>query len=360
VRCSLGALRATRYASPRTPAKGQGMGAVLITGGAGFVGLNVTEALLARGEHVVVFGHEALPDAAARAFAPLPGRLDVIRGDVRDAAALAAAFAAHRIDRVLPFAAVTAGPERESTDPDTVLDVNVKGMVATLRAARDQGGVRRVVLPSSSAVYGESAYTHAVLDEATTPCVPVSLYGVTKYAVERLGLRLAGLWGLDAVAARIGAAFGPWERDTGLRDTLSPLLALMQAARRGEAAVLPPAPLPSYDWVYARDLADGLLRLLDAATPAHRVVNLSSGRDWAPAFGAMCDVLARRLPGFRWRHAEAGEAPSVRFNDSRPRGVLAVSRAAGFGWAPRHAPEAAIADYAEWAASTLHSTTRSD
>jgi nucleoside-diphosphate-sugar epimerase len=329
------------------------MGAVLITGGAGFVGLNVAEALLARGEHVVVFGREALPDAAARAFAPLPGRISVIQGDVRDEPALRAAFAAHKVDRVLPFAAITAGPERESSDPDAVLDVNVKGMVATLRAARDAGGVRRVVLPSSSAVYGESAYTHAVLDEATTPCVPLSLYGVTKYAVERLGLRLAGLWGLDAVAARIGAAFGPWERDTGLRDTLSPLLALMQAARRGETAVLPPAPLPSYDWIYARDLADGLLCLLDATAPPHRVVNLSSGRDWAPAFGAMCEDLSRRFPGFRWRHATAADTPTIRFNDSRPRGVLAVSRAAAFGWAPRHAPHAAIADYADWAAGHL-------
>lgn len=329
------------------------MGAVLVTGGAGFVGLNVTEALLKRGDDVVIFGREALPEAAARAFAPLPGRLAVVQGDVRDAAALRATFAAHRVDRVLPFAAITAGPERESAEPETVLDVNVKGMIATLRAARDAGGVRRVVLPSSSAVYGESAYAVPVLDEAATPCVPISLYGVTKYAVERLGLRLAGLWGLDAVAARIGAVFGPWERDTGLRDTLSPFLALMQAAvARGEA-VLPEAPMPAYDWVYARDLAAGLLRLLDAQAPPRRVVNLGSGLDWAPRIPALCDVLAARFPGFRWRRAAPGETPTIRPNDARPRGVLAMARAAEFGWAPRFAPEAAVADYAAWAAEHL-------
>lgn len=326
------------------------MGAVLVTGGAGFVGLNVTEALLARGDDVVVFGREALPEAAARAFAPLPGRLAVVQGDVRDSAALRAAFAAHAVDRVLPFAAITAGPARESAEPETVLDVNVMGVIATLRAAREAGGVRRVLLPSSSAVYGESAYAFPVLDEATTPCAPLSLYGVTKYAVERLGLRLASLWGLDAVAARIGAAFGPWERDTGLRDTLSPFLALLQAAKAGREAVLPAAPLPAYDWIYARDLAAGLLRLLDADPPPHRVVNLGSGLDWAPRFPALCDVLAARFPGFRWRHAAPGEAPTIRLNDSRPRGVLATARAATFGWAPRHAPEAAMADYAAWAA----------
>jgi nucleoside-diphosphate-sugar epimerase len=329
------------------------MGAVLITGGAGFVGLNVTEALLARGDDVVIFGREALPEAAARAFAPLPGRLAVVQGDVRDPAALRATFATHAIDRVLPFAAITAGPAREAAEPETVLEVNVQGVIATLRAARDAGGVRRVLLPSSSAVYGESAYSHAVLDEAATPCVPLSLYGATKYAVERIGLRLASLWGLDAVAARIGAAFGPWERDTGLRDTLSPFLALLQAAEAGREAVLPAAPLPAYDWVYARDLAGGLLRLLDADAPSHRVVNLSSGLDWAPRFPALCEVLAERFPAFRWRHAAPGEAPTIRLNDSRPRGVLAVARAAAFGWTPRHAPEEAMADYARWAAGHL-------
>jgi nucleoside-diphosphate-sugar epimerase len=327
------------------------MDAILITGGAGFVGLNVTEALLARGEHVVVFGREsALPDPAPALFARLPGRLTVIQGDVTDNAALREVFRAHRIGAVFPFAAVTAGPEREAADPGLVLDVNLKGVIATLQAARDAGTVRRVVLPSSGAVYGESAYAFPVLDEATTPPVPISLYGVTKYAVERAGLRLAGLWGLDAVVARIGATFGPWERDTGLRDTLSLFLGFAEAARRGETVVIPPAPLPSYDWVYVRDLARGLLALLDASDPPHRVVNLASGMDWAPHYGECLDAFADAFPGFAWRHAEAGETPTIRWNETRPRGVMAVDRAASFGWKARPASRTVIADYAGWLA----------
>ncbi|WP_372620757.1 NAD-dependent epimerase/dehydratase family protein [Falsiroseomonas sp.] len=325
------------------------MDAILVTGGAGFVGLNLVEALLARGEHVVVFGREAqLPSPAPSLFARLPGRLEVVQGDVQDGAALRDLFARRRIGAVFPFAAITAGPEREAADPALVLDVNLKGVLATLAAARDAGTVRRVVLPSSAAVYGESAYAFPVLDEATTPPVPISLYGVTKYAVERAGLRLAGLWGLDAVAARIGATFGPWERDTGLRDTLSLHLALAEAAQRGEQVVLPPAPLPAYDWVYSRDLAEGLIALLDARDPPHRVVNLASGTDWAPAYGACLEALRRAFPGCRWRHAEPGERPSISWNESRPRGVMAIGRAADLGWRPRFAPAAASADYAAW------------
>ncbi len=325
------------------------MDAILVTGGAGFVGLNLVEALLARGEHVVVFGREAaLPDPAPSRFGRLPGRIEVIQGDVRDEAALKALFRDRRIDRVFPFAAVTAGPVREAADPQVVLDVNLSALLATLAAARDAGTVRRVILPSSAAVYGESAYAHALLDEATTPPVPITLYGVTKYAVERAGLRLAGLWGLDAVAARIGATFGPWERDTGLRDTLSVHLAIAQVAMARGELVLPPAPLPAYDWVYVRDLVAGLLALLDAQDPPHRVVNLASGIDWAPHAAACMDALAAAFPGFRWRHAEPGEAPTIRWNEVKPRGAMAIGRAADFGWRPRFAPRDAQADYAAW------------
>ena len=324
------------------------MDAILVTGGAGFVGLNLVEALLARGEHVVVFGREpVLPAPAPARFAALPGRVEVIQGDVQDQAALRGVFARHRIRAVFPFAAVTAGPEREAAEPGLVLDVNLKAVLATLAAARDAGTVRRVILPSSAAVYGESAYAHPVLEEAATPPVPISLYGVTKYAVERAGLRLAGLWGLDAIAARIGAAFGPWERDTGLRDTLSIPFALAAAARRGESVTIPAAP-PAYDWIPSRDLAAGLLALLDARDPPYRVVNLASGLDWAPHYPACLDALAAAFPAFRWRHAAAGEAPTIRWNETRPRGVMANARAAAFGWRPRLAPAAAMADYAAW------------
>ncbi|MGK7864779.1 NAD-dependent epimerase/dehydratase family protein [Falsiroseomonas sp. E2-1-a4] len=325
------------------------MSAILVTGGAGFVGLNLVEALLARGEQVVVFGQEAaLPAPAGEVFASLPGRLEVVTGDVRDAAALAAVFVSHRIDRVFPFAAITAGPAREAASPGLVLDVNLHGVIATLAGARDAGTVRRVVLPASSAVYGDSAYDHDWLDEVTTPCMPISLYGVTKYAVERAGLRLAGLWGLDAVAARIGATYGPWERDTGLRDTLSPHLAIFQAALRGGVAILPPAPLPRYDWVYVKDLVAGLLALLDCTDPPGRVFNIASAQDWSPHVAACCDGLAAEMPGFTWRHAVDGESPNIPFNETRSRGLMAIDRARSLGWAPRFAPEGAYADYAAW------------
>jgi nucleoside-diphosphate-sugar epimerase len=108
------------------------MDAILVTCGAGFVGLNLVEALLRRGEHVVVFGREAgLPPPAAASFASLPGRVEVIEGDVRDPAALRAIFAARRIGAVFPFAAVTA-----ATSPDA-RPFSPSVAVATACAAAD-------------------------------------------------------------------------------------------------------------------------------------------------------------------------------------------------------------------------------
>lgn len=317
--------------------------AVLVTGGAGFVGLNLVEALLARGHEVVVFGAEPVPAPALAAFAPLPGRLVAVQGDVRDAAALRAAFAAQPIEAVFPFAAVTSGPMREAEDPESVLQVNLLGTLATLRAARD-AGVRRVVIPSSTAAYGASFYTHPIMREEDTPCVPVSLYGVTKYAVERMGLRMGELWGLDVIAARISAVFGPWERETGVRDLIGPHTRLAEAARRGTPAVLP-ARIPLYHWVYARDLAEGLVHLMDLPDPPHRVFNVCSGLNWGPEILDFARLLEAAHPAFR---CTQGQAPTIAFTDPRDRARLDVSRIEATGWAPRFPPQRAYADYIAW------------
>ncbi len=322
--------------------------AVMVTGGTGFVGLNLVEALLGRGEHVVVVALDDMPASAARAFAALPGRLTVVRGDVRDSGAMADLMRQHAVDRLFPFAAITSGPGREAETPELVIEVNLLGFIAQMRAARD-AGVLRVIAPSSAAVYGDSFYHHARLDEETTPPVPTGIYGVTKYAVERTALRLGALWGIDVIAARISAVFGPWERDTGLRDMIGPHWHLACQAVDGTAAVLP-AEIPAYTWVYSRDIAEGLLHLLDMAAPPHRVFNLCSGVPWGPVITQWAGRLAADFPGFTWRQSADPAAQTVRLTEARPRGTMDIARIAATGWTPRFLPDAAYADYAAWLA----------
>ncbi len=322
---------------------------VLISGATGFVGLNLVEALLARGETVVSFALDAPPEPARARFAALPGQLVVEQGDVGETDAFTACLRRHRVDRLFPFAAITSGPDREREAPERVLQVNLLGFIGQLRAARE-AGVRRVIAPSSAAVYGESAYGPGPLHEADTPPVPITVYGVSKYAVERSALRLGAVWGLDGGGARIGALFGPWERDTGLRDLLSPFWQVTRLARAGTDIVLP-ATLPPYAWAYSRDVTAGLLHLLDMPSFPHRVFNVCSGENWAGLLPEWCRLLQGAYPGWRWRQADeaVGEAAvNIRLADTRPRAALDIGRLRATGWSPAVPAPAALADYLGW------------
>lgn len=314
--------------------------ATLVTGAAGFVGLAVTEALLARGGTVVAFDRAGLPGDAARRFATLPGRIVPVSGDIRSGADLAAAFAAAPVSRVLHAAVITAGAAREKADAATIIDVNIAGAVAVLGAAVAHGVVR-LVYPSSVAVYGQQPPGSPPFTEDGTWPRPVMLYGITKLAAEQALARLARAHGLSFAAARLGSVFGPWERDTGLRDTLSPHLAATRAALSGEEAVLN-RPTRG-DHVYVRDVAVGLLGLLDAPALVHDVFNLGSGV--ATDVADFCKALAAARPGFRWRVAAEGEAANVITHVPFDRAPMNITRlSAATGYAPRFDIARAAAD----------------
>ena len=316
---------------------------VLITGGTGFVGMNIAEALAAQGERVALFSLEPPPPNALPAAAALPGKIIAIQGDVRDQSALEALMAEADIDRVIHAAVVTAGPQRERRDPHMILDVNLMGTLAVLEAAQRRP-IRRVVLVSSVAVFGQAGFVSQPLDEEA-PVRPDGLYSITKYAAERMGLRIKQLSGLDVVAARLGAVFGPWERDTGLRDTLSPPYQCLVAAIEEREAVLPRPGLR--DWVYSRDIADGIVRLLEAPKLGHGVYHLGSGMRWS--LEDWCQRLARRYPGFAWRlSADPAETTIDLFapTDRAPLSIDRITRELGFR--PRFDLDAAFTDFMRW------------
>src|SRR5580704_15081415 len=109
--------------------------AILITGAAGFVALNVAEYLLAAGRDVIGLDRIALPDRASRGFAALPGRFTLIGGSILSAADLSRAMTIAPIEAVIHCAVITAGSSREKADPETIVAVNVEGAVVTLMAA---------------------------------------------------------------------------------------------------------------------------------------------------------------------------------------------------------------------------------
>ncbi|MDP6567476.1 MAG: NAD(P)-dependent oxidoreductase [Alphaproteobacteria bacterium] len=317
----------------------------LIAGGCGFIGLNLAEALLRRGDDAVLFDRNPLPAEAARAFAALPGELTVVMGDIRDGEAVAGAFADQSIDGVFYGAAMTSGPERERTASAEVLQVNLLGLVHVLTAAAG-AGVGRVINISSAAAYGRSRLEgEGPLVEGETPSVPDTLYGISKHASEAVCRRLGLLLELPVLSVRLTAVYGPWEIDSGARDTLSPLMQAALAALRGTPAVLPRR--DNQDWVYSRHVAEALLALMAAEAPAHDLYHITSGRSCGVA--DWCAALAGAYPDFQYRLAGPGEAATIELHNDRDRRPMSADRLAeDIGHRLPDDPAAAFADMLAW------------
>ena len=319
--------------------------ATLITGGNGFVGLNVAEYLLERGQNVVALSRRPLPPAAMAALDGLPGHLFTVQADVRDGDAVNAAMAAGNVDRVVHGAAITAAEARERSAATDIVSVNVMGTVTVFESAH-RFGVKRFVQLSSSAVYGDLRIGSAPVDERTAP-EPANLYGVTKLAAEQIARRLGGLWGTDVVCARIAAAFGPWERHTGVRDTISPFVDLARLALDGEPAAV--AYGADLDWIYSRDVAQAVATLLDADDLHHDVYNIAPGSNWSVR--EFAQLLESRFAGFSHSAAASVDRADVAEHTVAgiPRLPIGIDRIRevlpGF---PLFDPGTAMNDYLQW------------
>jgi nucleoside-diphosphate-sugar epimerase len=308
---------------------------ILLTGGAGFVGLNVAEQLLARGDEVLILDLRAPPAFFSKA--------GFVEGDVANPVFVHEVFRKNRIARVIHMAAITAGPERDAREPRRIAEVNLIGTLNVLEASRSFA-VQRFVHASTGALFGAAGIgVSEPLDEERHRPVPESMYGITKYAAERACLRLAALWGLDVRVGRLALAFGRWEHASGVRDRLSPPTEIARIAVKGGEAVFPP--LGVTDYIYAADVARALIALADAEAPAHRLYHLGTGAAWS--LPEWCRRLEPRCPGFRWRESREGcnvlpLAPGTRTRFSNQRLVEDL------GWAPRFDLAAAAEDFLGW------------
>ncbi|MDF2232375.1 NAD(P)-dependent oxidoreductase [Albimonas sp. CAU 1670] len=313
----------------------------LVTGAGGFVGLNLVEHLLTEGAHVRALNDRPLPQAALARFCALPGKVEVIHADVRDRAAMAKAV--EGAAGVVHAAAITLGPAAALTPARTAVEVNTLSTAILLDEAR-RAGVARFVYPSSSAVYGLAPFAGVPVTEDREP-TPAGLYGFTKLASEAL-VAEAARDGLTTVRARITALFGPWEHDTGVRETLSPPF---QTARRILAGLpVRMSPAGGRDWTSARDVARALAILLRAEALPHDVYNLSASATWRPCL--LAEALGRRMPA-EWSMTDAPtDEGDLAYHDdlTRTRAPISGARfAADFGF-DFMSPEAATEDYAEW------------
>ncbi len=183
-----------------------------VTGGAGFIGSNLVDALLARGEEVTVLddlstGRRENLDAALGAGARL------VEVDVRDAGAVAEAVGAARAEAIFHLAA-QIDVRKSVADPAFDAAINVGGTANLLEAARLTGAGRFVFVSTGGAIYGEGAGKALPLSESAA-VEPLSPYGQSKFAAEGYLALYERLYGLSSVSLRLGNVYGPRQDPLG-------------------------------------------------------------------------------------------------------------------------------------------------
>lgn len=238
----------------------------LVTGGAGFIGSHLVEALVASGCRVIVVDN--LSTGHRRNLDHLGDRIEFVEGDIRDAVLLDRVM--NGCDVVFHQAALVSVTQSVQ-DPSDSCDINELGTVRVLDAAR-RNGVRRVVLASSSAVYGDDPQLPKT--EALTPH-PLSPYAVQKLAGEFYASVFGTLYALETVCLRYFNVFGPRQ------DPSSPYSGVISIFMTQAAAGLPPTIYgdgnQTRDFVYVKDVVSANLLAAVNSAAVGRVFNVGTG-----------------------------------------------------------------------------------
>jgi UDP-glucose 4-epimerase len=237
----------------------------LITGAAGFLGSSLANQLAREGHQIRGLDDLSTGDPQA----PGPD-VHFTRGDVSDRPKLWTLL--QEVDVVYHLAARVSVPE-SILYPRDYNNVNVGGTVALMEAMRDVG-VRRVVLASSGAVYGDLA--EQPLKETVTPN-PHSPYAVSKLAAEYYVRTIGGLWGIETVSLRIFNAYGPGQHLPPSHPPVVPHY--LKQAQRGGTLVVHGDGSQTRDYVYVDDVISGMVAAATAPNIDGLVINIGSGKE---------------------------------------------------------------------------------
>ena len=309
---------------------------VLVTGGAGFIGSHLAEALLAAGHDVVVVDNESTGRREQ-----VPTAADYVKADVADRSGLARAFAGG-FDAVCHVAGQVS-LIRSFTDPLADLRTNTMGTVNVLQLCLEHR-VPRLLYASSMTVYGDAAILPTP-EEA--PCRPISYYGITKYAAERYVHTTANRVDLPfdfhATSFRMYSVYGPRQ---ALDNPYQGVLGIFLGNRlRGEPLTIYGDGDQSRDFVYVGDVVAAWVEALDNRATFGGVFNLGSGERLT--INQLADYVVTASDGGRHEGAvvHAGERPGEQ------RHVQADRARAGavLGWEPTVSFETGLDETVRWA-----------
>ncbi len=294
----------------------------LVTGGAGFIGSNLVDALLERDAAVTVVddlstGRRVNLDGALAAGAKL------VELDIREGEALAELVAAERPETIFHFAA-QIDVRKSLADPAFDAAINVGGTANLLEAARGAGVGRFIFASTGGAIYGEGAGKQLPLD-ASAPIEPFSAYGQSKYAGEGYLALYERLYGLSTVSMRFGNVYGPRQDPLGEAGVIAIFCGRLLAGERptvfGDGG-------QTRDYVYVGDVVAAMLAAGEST--ATGPINIGTGVEAdVLELARQLDAIEGREGGFEPEFAppRAGEVQRISLDPGRAEREL--------GWRPQ-------------------------
>ena len=243
----------------------------LVTGGAGFIGSHLVDALIARGDEVVAVD-DLSTGRRENLSAALAAGATLVEASITDAAALDRVFAEHEPEAVFHLAA-QIDVRRSVADPVYDLMLNVGGTIALLERARDRDRCRFRFASTGGAIYGEGDGRELPLDEAAERR-PGAPYGQSKLAAEGYVSLYSRLYGLDAVSLRLGNVYGPRQDPHGEAGVVAIYYGAMLG--RGEPIVFGDG-RQTRDYIYVDDVVAAFLSA--SLTPAGGTYNIGTGTE---------------------------------------------------------------------------------
>ncbi len=245
------------------------MSRYLVTGGAGFIGSNIAEALVKRGEEVVVFDN--LSTGNEENIEHFRSEVEFIRGDIRNSAEVRSAL--EGVDHVLHQAALASVP-RSIDDPVLVNEVNVGGTLTVLEESR-HAGVKSLVYAASSSAYGDTEILPKREDMLPRPLSP---YAVSKLVGEHYCSVYSEVYGLPTISIRYFNVFGPRQDPKSQYAAVIPIF--VTHLLRGERPTIFGDGEQSRDFTYVENVVNANILAADCQNAAGQAVNVACGEKY--------------------------------------------------------------------------------
>jgi UDP-glucose 4-epimerase len=304
----------------------------LVTGGAGFIGSHLVDALLERGDDVVVVDNLS-SGRRENLTGAIGAGAELVEADVTDAPAIADLFSERRPELAFHLAA-QIDVRRSVADPVYDLSVNVAGTLNLLEAARVNGTKRFVLASTGGAVYGEGAGLDLPLDESAQ-CRPDAPYGQSKFSAEGYGSLYGRLYGLKATALRLGNVYGPRQDPHGEAGVVAIFCGALLTG--GTPRVFGDGH-QTRDYIYVGDVVEAFIAA--SASEAHGTYNVGTGVETSVLeLGALIGSVCEQRFEPEMAPARAGEVQRIAIDSGRA--------AADLGWTARTALVDGLRDTAD-------------